>query len=51
MEGWSEMIRTKLNDRGANIGKLWGYMVRQSHDPFTVTGGLIPARFSISVCL
>ena len=36
MEGWSEMIRTKLNDRGANIGKLWGYMVRQSHDPFTV---------------
>ena len=36
MEGWSEMIRTKLNDSGANIGKLWGYMVRQSHDPFTV---------------
>ena len=36
MEDWSEMIRTKLNDRGANIGKLWGYMVRQSHDPFTV---------------
>ncbi len=36
MESWSEMIRTKLNDRGANIGKLWGYMVRQSHDPFTV---------------
>ena len=28
------MVRTKLNDRGANIGKLWGYMVRQSHDPF-----------------
>ena len=36
MEDYSEMIRTKLNDRGANIGKLWGYMVRQSHDPFTV---------------
>ena len=33
MESWSEMIRTKLNDRGANIAKLWGYMVRQSHDP------------------
>ena len=36
MEEYSEMVRTKLNDRGANIGKLWGYMVRQSHDPFTV---------------
>jgi len=36
MEGYSEMIRIKLNDRGANIGKLWGYIVRQSHDPYHV---------------
>ena len=36
MEGYSEMIRIKLNDRGANIGKLWGYIVRQSHDPYLV---------------
>jgi len=36
MESYSEMIRIKLNDRGANIGKLWGYIVRQSHDPYLV---------------
>ena len=36
MESYSEMIRLKLNDRGANIGKLWGYIVRQSHDPYLV---------------
>jgi len=36
MEEYSEMIRTKLNDRGANISKLWGYIVRQSHDPYLV---------------
>jgi len=34
MEEYSESVRTKLNDRGANITKLWGYIVRQSHDPF-----------------
>jgi len=34
MEEYSELTRTKLNDRGANITKLWGYIVRQSHDPF-----------------
>ena len=28
---YSEMMRIKLNDRGANIGKIWGYIVRQSH--------------------
>ena len=27
LESYSEMIRIKLNDRGANIGKLWGYIV------------------------
>lgn len=36
MEEYSEMIRVKLNDRGANISKLWGYIVRQSHDPYLV---------------
>ena len=36
MEEYSEMIRIKLNDRGANIAKLWGYIVRQSHDPYLV---------------
>jgi hypothetical protein len=36
MEKYSEMIRQKLNDRGANIEKMWGYIVKQSHDPFRV---------------
>ena len=36
MEEYSETIRQKLNDRGANISKLWGYIVRQSHDPYLV---------------
>ena len=36
MEEFSELIRTKLNDRGANIGKIWGYIIRQSHDPYLV---------------
>ncbi len=36
MEEYSEMIRIKLNDRGSNISKLWGYIVRQSHDPYLV---------------
>ena len=33
---YSEMVRQQLNDRGANIGKMWGYVVRQSHDPYLV---------------
>jgi len=36
MHEYSEMMRIKLNDRGANIGKIWGYVVRQSHDPYSV---------------
>lgn len=36
MEEYSNMVRSKLNDRGANIEKLWGYIVRQSHDPYLV---------------
>jgi len=36
MEKYSETIRQKLNDRGANIQKMWGYIVKQSHDPFRV---------------
>jgi len=36
MEEYSEMIRRKLNDRGANIEKLWGWIIRQSHDAYKV---------------
>ena len=36
MEEYSEMVRQKLNDRGANIPRIWGYIVKQSHDPYTV---------------
>ena len=36
MHEYSEMVRQQLNDRGANIPKLWGYVVRQSHDPYLV---------------
>ena len=36
MESYSEMIRQKLNDRGANISKIWGYIVKQSHDPSSI---------------
>ena len=36
MESYSEMIRQKLNDRGANISKIWGYIVKQSHDPYSI---------------
>jgi len=36
MESYSEMIRQKLNDRGANISKIWGYIVKQSHDPSNI---------------
>ena len=36
MEEYSETIRQKLNDRGANIAKMWGYIVKQSHDPYNV---------------
>jgi len=38
LHDYSEMVRQQLNDRGANIPKLWGYVVRQSHDPFLVRG-------------
>ena len=36
MEKHSELTRQALNDRGANIPKMWGYVVRQSHDQFNV---------------
>ena len=36
MESYSELVRQKLNARGANIEKMWGYIVKQSHDPFRV---------------
>jgi len=36
MEKHSELTRTALNERGANIAKMWGYVVKQSHDQFNV---------------
>ena len=36
MEKHSELSRKALNERGANIAKMWGYIVRQSHDQFNV---------------
>ena len=36
MEEYSETIRQRLNDRGANIAKMWGYIVKQSHDPYNI---------------
>ena len=36
MEKHSEISRKALNERGANIAKMWGYIVRQSHDQFNV---------------
>ena len=36
MEEHSEAVRIMLNDRGANIPKLWGWVVRHNHDQFNV---------------
>jgi hypothetical protein len=36
MEKHSELTRQALNERGANIAKMWGYIVKQSHDQFNV---------------
>ena len=36
MENYSELVRQKLNARGANIEKMWGYVVKQSYDQFNV---------------
>jgi len=36
MEKHSEISRKALNERGANIAKMWGYIVRQAHDQFNV---------------
>jgi hypothetical protein len=36
MEKHSELTRQALNERGANIAKMWGYVVKQSHDQFNV---------------
>lgn len=36
MEKHSELTREALNDRGANIPKMWGYVVKQGHDQFNV---------------
>jgi len=36
MEEHSEAVRMMLNDRGANIPKLWGWVVKHNHDQFNV---------------
>jgi hypothetical protein len=36
LEEYSESIRIMLNDRGANIPKLWGWVVKHNHDYFNV---------------
>ena len=36
MESYSELVRQKLNARGANIENIWGYIVKQSYDQFNV---------------
>ena len=36
MEKHSELTRQALYERGANIAKMWGYVVKQSHDQFNV---------------
>ena len=36
LEEHSEAIRTMLNDRGANIPKLWGWVVKHNHDHFNI---------------
>jgi hypothetical protein len=36
MHEFSDNVRKKYNDNGANIGKLPGWIVRQSHDPFSI---------------
>lgn len=36
MSDYSESVRLKLNNLGANIGKLPGWIVRQTHDPFQI---------------
>jgi hypothetical protein len=36
MSDYSEVVRKKLNNLGANIGKLPGWIVRQTHDPFQI---------------
>ena len=36
MSDFSESVRKKLNNLGANIDKLPGWIVRQTHDPFQI---------------
>jgi len=36
MEEHSEAVRVMLNDRGANIPKIWGWVVKHNHDQFNV---------------
>ena len=36
MESYSELVRQKVNARGANIEKMRGDVVKQSYDQFNV---------------
>lgn len=40
MSEFQEQIRIRLNNAGADIPKLWGYIVRQSHDPFQLRNAM-----------
>ena len=40
MVDFQDQVRIKLNNAGANIPKLWGYVVRQSHDPFQLRNAM-----------
>ena len=40
MVEFQEQVRIRLNNAGANIPKLWGYIVRQSHDPFQLKNAM-----------
>ena len=40
MVDFQEQVRLKLNGAGANIPKMWGYIVRQSHDPFQLRNAI-----------
>ena len=38
MENYSETVRQMLNDRGANIPRIWGWVIKQSNDMFEARG-------------
>ena len=38
MENYSETVRQMLNERGANIPRIWGWVIKQSNDMFEARG-------------